>query len=156
LHFIKNRIRGDGLVTVEPFDFWYEAGDIDVRRDLRDMCCPPAQFMWDNHLLAPRVDWNSSGDHTLIMGFLMGFRVVRAFFFFSRDQMFFECPFCRCSFAQPLAYRDLDRGTHGHFILTRLPQLPKKLLPMQVPRWMLEEALAATKARNKAGWPPKD
>lgn len=143
-------------MDVEPFDFWNEARGIDVRRDLRDMCCPSAQFMWDNHLLAPRVDWNTSADHTLIMGFLLGFRVVRAFLLFRRDTMLYECPFCRCVFVRPLAYRDLDHGAHGVLRLDRLPQLPKELLPFQIPRQMLEEGLAATKRRNKAGWPPKD
>jgi hypothetical protein len=143
-------------LTVEPFDFWADAREIDVERHLRTMCCPSAQFMWDNRLLAPRIDWNTSADHTLIMGFLLGFRVVRAFLFFRRDQMLYECPFCRCVFVRPLAYRDLDHGAHGILTLDRLPQLPEGMLPMQVPRRYLEQALAETKKRNKAGWPPKD
>lgn len=39
-------------MTREAFAF----GDPDVRSDLKDMCCPPMQFMWDNHLLAPRAE----------------------------------------------------------------------------------------------------
>ncbi|SDH96582.1 hypothetical protein SAMN05421742_1372 [Roseospirillum parvum] len=112
--------------------------------------------MWDNHLLAPRVDWSSSSDQSLIMGFLLGFRVRRAFFCFRRDQMLYECPFCRCVFVRPLAYRDLDRRAYGAFWLESLPSHEGLERTTQIPRHVLEEALSETKKRNTAGWPPKD
>ncbi len=143
-------------MTTEPFDFWTDVRDRDVREELRDMCCPSTQFMWDNHLLAPRVEWQSSADNSLNMGFLLGFRMVRAFLFFRRDEMLYECPFCRCCFVQPLAYRDIECGAYAKLTLDRLPQVPKDLLPMQVPTQMLEDALAQTKRRSIAGWPPKN
>lgn len=147
---------GDGLEDVEPLDFWNSARRIDIGRDLRRMCCPTMQFMWDNHLLAPRLDWNGSGDHTLLMGFLLGFRLRRAFLFYERDHMFYECPYCRCILVRPLAYRDLQSGSYGALVLEALPSVPEKLLKAQIPRSYLEAALALTKRRNKAGWPPKD
>ncbi|PWG62820.1 hypothetical protein [Sediminicurvatus halobius] len=133
-------------------------GDPDVRADLKDMCCPPMQFMWDNHLLAPRVEWEvaSGPRQALHMCFLKGFRVVRAFFFFARDQALYECPFCRAQFVRPLGYRDVEARRGEAVSIQALPRGPLGYDPvLNIPRRVLQEALLETKRRAKT-WPPRD
>lgn len=141
-------------MTREAFAF----GDPDVRSDLKDMCCPPMQFMWDNHLLAPRVEWEIAHgpERALHMCFLKGFRVPRRYFFFERDQALYECPFCSAQFVRPLAYRDLAVNYGDTTRLVHIPQGPRKWDPVfHIPMRHFKEALAETKRRAKT-WPPKD
>lgn len=135
-----------------------EFPDPDVRRDLKDMCCEPMQFCWDNHLLAPTVEWEmaESTEGALQMCFLKGFRLVRKFLFFERDQTFYECPFCRCNLIKPLGYRDLAAGRGEAVRLVRMGEgMPSVNSSMTIPKMVLHEALLKTKARSKT-WPPKN
>lgn len=89
----------------------------DIRETLRDFCCPEAGFMWENGLLAPRVETDfTAGTGAFWVTFLKGFRVRRTFLFSKRDEVLYECPFCRASWVQALGYRDHAHGTEGRVV----------------------------------------
>lgn len=110
--------------------------------------------MWENRLLAPRVETDfTSGAGAFWVTFLKGFRVRRTFMFFRRDEVLFQCPFCQTEWVFVLGYRDHAHGTEGRAILTALPR--GRVKQHRLPRSLFLQALADTKRRSK-GWPPDE
>lgn len=126
----------------------------DIRESLRDFCCAESGFMWQHSLLAPRVETAfTAGPGAFWMTFLKGFRVRRAFMFFRRDEVLYECPFCRACWVLPLGYRDHALGAEGRSLLTAIGGGAIK--ESRLPRSLFLRALADTK-RRCAHWPPED
>lgn len=130
--------------------------ETEIRESLLAFCCSAAAFMWEHRLLAPRVETDlTAGTGALWMTFLKGFRVRRTFMLLSRDQVLYECPFCRASWVLALGYRDHQHGTEARIVFSRVPQGPYERVRRSMPRSLLLQALAETKRRCKH-WPPED
>ena len=127
----------------------------DVRDTLKSMCCVPLQFMWDNSLLAPRDQWYGGDEdvngHIVHSRILLGFRVVRDFMIFRRDQVLYRCPFCQTELVVPLGFASDGPGLGLRHIGYR-----KGVTEFNLPKSLLEQGLSETKRQCRGVWPPKD
>lgn len=124
---------------------------------LKKLCCEHLQFMWDNHLLERRktVEFFRTSDGCEIMvPITKGFRVRRSFFFFPRDRILYNCPFCNKEliFVDGVIIPELNFRFYSNIVKIGGVFKPRYL---EIPMSDLKEALFVTKRRCKH-WPPKD
>ena len=120
-------------------------------------CCDHLKFMWDNHLLERReeFDFYRLPDNTdIVVGVTKGFRVRRSYMYLKRDTVLYECPYCKKElvFADEVFIPNID----FHF----KPQLINLGIcadtsSFKIPMSVMKQALFVTKRRCKQ-WPPKD
>ena len=125
-----------------------------VANTLKSMCCDPLQFMWDNHLLAARDEWDCAEDvagHIVRARALLGFRVVRKFMFLDRDQVLHRCPFRAVELIAVLGM-----ASDGPCLGIRLEGLKKGYPVLHIPKSEMQRHLEETIRHNRAGWPPKN
>ena len=128
-----------------------------IKDFLKELCCEPLTFMWNNSLLSPRISFTSTDEvenhegQELHMRYILGFRVRRNFFFMRRDQTLFECPFCRRELVIPLGFWTFER-----WFMVFPTRLAKGLSQFKMSNSQFERFLNDTKRACAGVWPPRE
>lgn len=136
-------------------DFSFErASRLPLTEIIKDLCCEPLSFMWENSLLAPREKWFSHGDEnfSIHLRTMMGVRVRRGFMFLKRDQVLYECPFCLEELVTPVGFINPDSKSMMAYEIC----IGRGVSNFTIPKARLRKELAETKKRCRGIWPPMD